>query len=76
VPEAGVCFCGDLIFDGSVGRTDLPGGNWDQLVRSIRAQIFTLPDATRLLSGHGGETTVGRERQSNPFVGESATDLR
>lgn len=64
-----VCFCGDLIFNGSVGRTDLPGGNWDQLVKSIKEQIFTMPDDTRLLSGHGSETTVGEEKMSNPFVG-------
>ena len=70
--EGGICFCGDLIFSGSVGRTDLPGGDWDQLVRSIRTQIFTLPDATRLLSGHGPETTVEREKLDNPFVGEHA----
>jgi glyoxylase-like metal-dependent hydrolase (beta-lactamase superfamily II) len=65
----GVCFCGDLIFAGSVGRTDLPGGNFDTLERSIREQVYTLPDETRLLSGHGPETTVGREKASNPFVG-------
>lgn len=69
VPAAGVCFCGDLIFSGSVGRTDLPGGDWDTLVRSIREQIFTLPDGTRLLSGHGPITTVGEEKRNNPFVG-------
>ncbi len=68
--EAGVCFCGDLIFAGSVGRVDLPGGNWDALVQSIRTQIYTLPEATRLLSGHGPETTVGEEKVSNPFVQE------
>ena len=64
-----VCFCGDLIFSGSVGRTDLPGGDWETLVKSIREQIFTTPDDTRLLSGHGPETTVGEEKRSNPFVG-------
>ncbi|HQV95771.1 MAG TPA: MBL fold metallo-hydrolase [Anaerolineales bacterium] len=64
-----VCFCGDLIFASSVGRTDLPGGDWDALEKSIREQIFTLPDDTRLLSGHGPETTVGEEKRSNPFVG-------
>lgn len=69
VPAAGICFCGDLIFSGSVGRTDLPGGDWDTLVRSIREQIFTLPDDTRLLSGHGPVTTVGEEKANNPFVG-------
>jgi hydroxyacylglutathione hydrolase len=69
VAQANVCFCGDLIFSGSVGRTDLPGGDFDTLENSIREQIFTLPDETRLLSGHGPETTVGVERLSNPFVG-------
>lgn len=69
VPSASVCFCGDLIFAGSVGRTDLPGGDWNALEKSIREQIFTLPDETRLLSGHGPETTVGQEKRSNPFVG-------
>ncbi len=69
VPSAGICFCGDLIFAGSVGRTDFPGGSWEQLVESIKSQVFTLPDDTRLLSGHGPETTVGEEKRSNPFVG-------
>ena len=68
VSSSAVCFCGDLIFAGSVGRTDLPGASWEQLERSIRTQIYTLPDKTRLLSGHGPETTVGEERISNPFV--------
>ena len=68
VASSGVCFCGDLIFAGSVGRTDLPGANWRHLVESIKTQIFTLPDETRLLSGHGPETTVGEEKESNPFV--------
>jgi hydroxyacylglutathione hydrolase len=66
--QENVCFCGDLIFAGSVGRTDLPGGNWETLERSIREQIYTLPDETRLLSGHGPETTVSEEKQFNPFV--------
>jgi glyoxylase-like metal-dependent hydrolase (beta-lactamase superfamily II) len=69
VPLSNVCFCGDVIFAGSVGRTDLPGASWEQLEHSIRTQIFTLPDETRLLSGHGPETTVGEEKKSNPFVG-------
>jgi hydroxyacylglutathione hydrolase len=63
-----VCFCGDLIFSGSVGRTDLPGGSWEQLVESIKTQVYTLPDETCLLSGHGPETTVGAEKRNNPFV--------
>jgi hydroxyacylglutathione hydrolase len=68
VPSAGVCFCGDLIFAGSVGRTDFPGGSWEQLEKSIRSQVYTLPDKTRLLSGHGPETTVMKEKENNPFV--------
>lgn len=71
VPSAQTCFCGDLIFAGSVGRTDLPGGDWNALEKSIREQVFTLPDGTRLLSGHGPETTVGEEKRSNPFVGDA-----
>jgi hydroxyacylglutathione hydrolase len=66
--DSGVCFCGDLIFSGSVGRTDLPGGSWETLEKSIRDQIYSLPDKTRLLSGHGPETTVGHEKRFNPFV--------
>ncbi|HET7009204.1 MAG TPA: MBL fold metallo-hydrolase [Anaerolineales bacterium] len=60
--------CGDLIFEAGVGRTDLPGGDWDTLLRSIRDQIFTLPEDTVLLPGHGRPTTVGRERAANPFL--------
>ncbi|HEX7540987.1 MAG TPA: MBL fold metallo-hydrolase [Anaerolineales bacterium] len=63
-----VLFSGDLIFRRSVGRTDLPGGDWEALVRSIREQVFTLPDETRLLSGHGEKSTVGEEKCENPFV--------
>ena len=69
VPSEKVCFCGDLIFAGSVGRTDLPGGNWEQLVESIKTQVFSMPDDTRLMSGHGPGTTVGEEKRKNPFVG-------
>ena len=69
VPSAQTCFCGDLIFAGSVGRTDLPGGDWNALEKSIREQVYTLPDETRLLSGHGPVTTLGEEKTSNPFVG-------
>jgi hydroxyacylglutathione hydrolase len=63
-----VMFCGDVIFWGSIGRTDLPGGDYETLMRSIQSQILTLPNETRLLSGHGGETTVGAERRYNPFL--------
>ncbi len=67
-PEAEVAFVGDVVFAGSIGRTDLPGGSFDQLMASIREQVLTLPDETRLLPGHGPETTVQRERTTNPFI--------
>jgi len=63
-----VVFCGDVIFWGSIGRADVPGGDYDTLLRSIHTQILSLPNETRLLSGHGGETTVGIERRENPFL--------
>jgi glyoxylase-like metal-dependent hydrolase (beta-lactamase superfamily II) len=61
-------FPGDAIFAGSVGRADLPGGDWDQLERSIKEQIYTLPEETVLYPGHGPPTTVGTERRTNSFV--------
>lgn len=67
-PSENVLFCGDVIFDGSIGRTDLPGGDFGTLIASIESQVLTLPDETRLLSGHGPETTVGAERKFNPFL--------
>ena len=66
--SAEVLFCGDVIFQDSIGRTDLPGADYENLLSSIRTQVLTLPDATRLLSGHGPETTVEREKQFNPFL--------
>jgi glyoxylase-like metal-dependent hydrolase (beta-lactamase superfamily II) len=66
--EAGVIFCGDLIFQRSVGRTDLPGGSSQTLLESIRREILSFPDETRLLPGHGPATTVGEERRFNPFL--------
>lgn len=65
---AALVFCGDLIFYGGVGRTDLPGGSHEALLRSIRTQILTLPPETRLLSGHGPETTVAAEQAHNPYL--------
>lgn len=62
-----VVFCGDLVFRQSVGRTDLEGGNHLTLMKSIDSQIKNLPDETRLLSGHGPETTVGYEKKYNPY---------
>lgn len=63
---------GDTLFRGSVGRTDLPGGDWDALVASIRRKLFVLPDDVVCWPGHESETTIGRERRSNPFVGDTA----
>jgi hydroxyacylglutathione hydrolase len=62
--EAGVVFCGDLIFQGGIGRTDLPGGSFATLSQSIQTQIFTLPPETQLLSGHGADTTVEDEMEN------------
>ncbi len=67
VTDAGV-FCGDTVFAGSIGRTDLPGGSYRQLIESIKAKILTMDDSTRLYPGHGAETTVGAERRENPFL--------
>jgi len=67
-----LAFVGDVIFAGSIGRTDFPDGNHAQLIRGIRTKLFTLPDETILLPGHGPATTVGEEKRSNPFVGASA----
>jgi hydroxyacylglutathione hydrolase len=64
----GVMFCGDVIFAGSIGRTDLPGGDYATLIHSIESQVLTLPAETRLLPGHGEETTVGWEKRWNPFL--------
>ena len=61
-------FCGDVVFQGSIGRTDLPGGDYNTLIDSIKTQVLSLPDDTRLLSGHGPESTVGSERKFNPFL--------
>lgn len=66
--QENTAFCGDVIFQGSIGRTDLPGGDFDTLIASIHAQVLSLPDDTRLLSGHGPETNVRLERELNPFL--------
>jgi len=64
----GVAFVGDVVFQGSIGRTDLPGGDYQLLMRSIRNHVMTLPDSTVLYSGHGPATTVEEERSFNPFI--------
>jgi len=63
---------GDVLFAGSVGRTDLPGGSWATLEATIRERLFPLGDAMHVLPGHGPATTIGEERRHNPFVGEAA----
>lgn len=68
LPGEGILLSGDQLFAGSVGRVDLPGGNWEQLVDSMVKEVLTLDDETRVLPGHGPETTVGRERRRNPFL--------
>ncbi|HMW38437.1 MAG: MBL fold metallo-hydrolase [Saprospiraceae bacterium] len=64
---AGLVFSGDALFEGSIGRTDLPGGNMEILRSSIRNQLFTLPSETTVYSGHGGVTAIGQEILTNPF---------
>jgi glyoxylase-like metal-dependent hydrolase (beta-lactamase superfamily II) len=61
-------FSGDVIFQSSIGRTDLPGGDHAQLLQTIRDKVLTLPDDTKIYPGHMGITTVGRERVGNPFL--------
>jgi glyoxylase-like metal-dependent hydrolase (beta-lactamase superfamily II) len=68
LPEKSLLIAGDTLFAGSVGRTDLPGGDSRQLIHSIQEQILTLPDETKVIPGHGPETTIGEERESNPFL--------
>ncbi len=70
LPEAKAVFTGDVLFQRGIGRTDLPGGDYDTLMRSIRDVLFALPDETRVYPGHGPSTTIGDEKQLNPFLGE------
>ena len=73
--KGGICllcgdtvFCGDTIFSESIGRTDLPGGSYSQILHSIKTKIMVLPDEMKLLPGHGPATTIGWERRRNPFL--------
>jgi hydroxyacylglutathione hydrolase len=63
----GVVFCGDTLFSMGVGRVDLPGGSWETLMNTIKTRLFTMPDDTVVYTGHGPETTIGREKQLNPW---------
>lgn len=66
--DHGVVFSGDSLFAGTIGRTDLPGGNHDLLIKSISEQLLTLPDEVTVLAGHGEPTTIGKERATNPYL--------
>lgn len=71
-PADRLALVGDAIFQGSVGRTDLPNGDWPTLLASIRSKVYTLPDGTHLLPGHGDPTTVGAEKAGNPYAKPAA----
>ena len=66
--ESKLIIAGDVLFNGSIGRTDLPGGDFDTLINSIRSQLFTLPDDFSVYPGHGPSTTIGQEKRTNPFL--------
>lgn len=66
--ESNFIIVGDILFDGSIGRTDLPGGNYDQLITGINEKLFTLNDDLVVYTGHGNETTIGKEKATNPFL--------
>lgn len=70
VPAEKLAIVGDVLFAGSIGRTDFPGGNFETLVASIREQLFTLGDDVEFIPGHGPMSTIGEERRSNPFVAD------
>ncbi|MCP4427797.1 MAG: MBL fold metallo-hydrolase [Chloroflexi bacterium] len=68
LPDYRVVFDGDVLFHGGIGRTDLPGGDYELLMKTIREQLMVMPDETQVLSGHGSATTIGDERRKNPFL--------
>ncbi|HKH13965.1 MAG TPA: MBL fold metallo-hydrolase [Solirubrobacterales bacterium] len=72
IPDEAALFSGDVLFQGSVGRTDLPGGDWGTLLESIRGLVDSYPEETTVYPGHMGITTLGAERASNPFLAELA----
>jgi glyoxylase-like metal-dependent hydrolase (beta-lactamase superfamily II) len=74
--EPPILFSGDHLFAGSIGRTDMPGGSFEELMASMAEKILPMDDATQVLPGHGPVTTVGRERKTNPFLLELQADLR
>lgn len=72
IPTESKVFVGDTIFSESIGRTDLPGGSFDQIMKSIKYQLLVLPDETEVFSGHGPVTTIGEEKLNNPFFGKNS----
>jgi hydroxyacylglutathione hydrolase len=68
IPDQKLLIAGDTLFAGSIGRTDLPGGNTKQLLQSVNDRLLTLPDDTKVLPGHGPATSIGEERENNPFL--------
>ncbi|MEU7004001.1 MBL fold metallo-hydrolase [Nonomuraea sp. NPDC046570] len=72
LPEDEIMFSGDLLFAGSIGRSDLPGGDYPTILRSLATTCLPLPDETVVLPGHGPQTTIGRERATNPYLREAA----
>jgi hydroxyacylglutathione hydrolase len=67
-PDESKLIAGDTLFAGSIGRTDLPGGNFETIMRSLHTQLMELPDHVIVVPGHGGLTTIGQERETNPFI--------
>lgn len=74
--DSGTCIAGDTLFQGSIGRTDLPGGDHHTLLSKIKSELFSLPNDTVVYPGHGPETSIGMEKKHNPFVGQSAGFFR
>lgn len=72
LPDDEIMFSGDLLFAGSIGRSDLPGGDYPTILRSLATKCLPLPDDTVVLPGHGPQTTIGRERATNPYLKEAA----
>ena len=72
LPDYRVLFDGDVLFQDGIGRTDLPGGDYDTLMETIKEKLLRLPDETKVFSGHGPATTIGQERRNNPFLQDFA----
>ena len=69
LPDQGLLLSGDTLFLGSIGRTDLPGGSFEEIIESIHGRLLPLPDETRVIPGHGPATSIGQEKRINPFLG-------